>query len=383
MKIGYDAKRAFRNNTGIGNYSRFIIEGVGHEYPKDRLMLYTPSLTSNPRMLGIRRMGNVDFRLPAPQGFKGAMWRTFGITNNLKADGIDIYHGLANELPLNIRNAGIPSVVTIHDVSWRRLPYCYRFADRLIYDYKFGHSTRNADRIIAISERTKQDIVEFYEIDPDKIEVIYQGCDSSFKRTRSMEEKEALRERLKLPKRFILQVGAVERRKNLELTLRALSSQPEDIHLVAVGKSQNGYRRKVQNIAQLLGVSSRIHWIESLPIADLPTLNQMAEIVVFPSHYEGFGLQVLEGITSGRPVIASKGSCLEEAGGEGSIYIDPKSPTEMAEAMRSVLTRSTDIDRMIAMGLEHAAKFDLSSVSGKVHDVYEKVVDNFFSKNRI
>lgn len=383
MKIGYDAKRAFRNNTGIGNYCRFIIEGIGRDYPTDRLMLYTPSLTSNPRMLGIRRMGNVDFRLPAPQGFKGAMWRTFGITNNLQPDGIDIYHGLSNELPLNIRHSGVPSVVTIHDVSWRRLPYCYHVADRYINDYKYGHSARNADRIIAISERTKQDIVEFYDIDPDKIDVIYQGCDPGFRRHRSMEEKEALRERLQLPKRFILQVGAIERRKNLELTVRALSSQPEDIHLVAVGKDRYGYKRKVQGIARLLGVEERIHWLDSVAYADLPTLNQMAEVVVFPSHYEGFGIQVLEGITSGRPVIAARESCLEEAGGEGSIYVDSKSPTEMAEALRGVLTRSVDIDRMIAIGLEHAAKFDRTSVSANVHQVYEKVVDNFFSKNRI
>lgn len=374
MKIGYDAKRAFRNNTGIGNYSRFIIEGIGRDYPDDRLMLYTPKLTDNPRMLGIRKMGNVDFRLPPPQGFKGALWRTFGITNHLKADGIDIYHGLSNELPLNIRSAGVPSVVTIHDVIWRRLPYCYKPVDRLVYDYKYGHSARNADRVIAVSERTKLDIVEFYGTDPDKIDVVYQGCDEGFKRMRSHEEKEELRARLGLPRRFVLQVGTVERRKNLELTVRALSSQRPEVKLVVVGRDHYGYKGKVIHIARSLGIADRLIWVEGLPFADLPTLNQMAELVVYPSHYEGFGIPVLEGITSGRPVIAATGSCLEEAGGEGAIYVRPDSPTEMAEAMRGVLEKSIDTATLTALGRRHAARFDLSGVASRVHAIYEKII---------
>lgn len=376
MKIGYDAKRAFKNNTGIGNYSRFIIEGVAKEHPEDRLMLYTPTLTDNPRMNVIRKLSNIDFRLPPPQGFSGSLWRTYGITNNLRADGVDIYHGLSNELPLNILSSGVPSVVTIHDVIWRRLPYCYKPIDRILYDYKYGRAARNADRVIAVSERTKADIVEFYGTDPEKIDVIYQGCDESFKRMRTDSEKEELRKRLSLPERFMLQVGTIEERKNLELTVRALSSQSEDVRLVVVGRDHYGYKKRVQQIAHLLGISDRIVWLEGLPFSDLPTLNQMAELIVYPSHYEGFGIPVLEGITSRRPVIAATGSCLEEAGGESTIYVDPKSPTAMAEAMKSVLTGRADIEKMIGDGIRHASKFDLQSVAGKVHYVYQKIVSS-------
>lgn len=377
MIIGYDAKRAFKNNTGLGNYSRFVIEGMAKEYPADRLMLYTPELTDNPRMDGIGKLANVNYRLPAPQSFKGAMWRTFGIPTHLKADQVEIYHGLTNELPLNIKSGGVPTVLTIHDVIWRRLPYCYKFIDRKIYDYKYGKSAVNADRIIAVSERTKADIVEFYGVNPDKIDVIYQGCDPEFKRTRNDDEKAEVRRRYNLPLRFALQVGTVEQRKNLELSVRALSSQSDDVHLVVVGRDHYGYKKRVERIAETLGIASRIHWLEGLPFSDLPTITQMAEVVLYPSRYEGFGIPVLEGITSGRPVIAATGSCLEEAGGEGAIYVNPDSPTLMAEAMRSILDGSTDVKKMIGEGAVHAAKFDFNNLAGDVHRVYEKVVDNF------
>lgn len=157
-----------------------------------------------------------------PQGFKGALWRSFGIANNLSADKVDVFHGLSNELPLNIRKSGVPSVLTMHDVIYRTMPECYKRIDRLMYDFKYGRSCMNADRIIAVSERTKEDVVRFYGVDPDRIDVIYQGCDESFRRLWGADEISALRSRLRLPERYILQVGTIERRKNLELTVRAL-----------------------------------------------------------------------------------------------------------------------------------------------------------------
>ena len=168
MYIGFDGKRAVSNMTGLGNYSRLVIERLALENPQDKLLVYTPAMRDNPRLETIRSAHNVEFRLPPPQGFKGSLWRTFGISNNLKADKVDIFHGLSNELPLNIRKSGVPSVVTMHDVIYRTMPECYKPIDRKLYDFKYGASCRNADRIIAVSERTKQDVVKFYGVDPDR-----------------------------------------------------------------------------------------------------------------------------------------------------------------------------------------------------------------------
>lgn len=377
MIIGFDGKRAVSNMTGLGNYSRLVIEQVAMENPGDCLLVYTPALRSNPRLDTIKALHNVEFRLPPPQGFSGSLWRTFGITNNLAADKADVFHGLSNELPLNIRKSGVPSVVTMHDVIYRTMPECYKPIDRTIYDFKYGRSCRNADRIIAVSERTKQDVVRFYGIDPDRIDVIYQGCDESFKRIWSREELEALRARLNLPDRYILQVGTIERRKNLELTVRALSSIPKDVELVVIGRDHHGYKPVVEKLSRELGVSPRIHYYSGLDFKDLPGVNQAAEVIAYPSRYEGFGIPVVEGLESMRPVVAATGSCLEEAGGEHSIYVDPDSPRQMAEALNAILSGAADTREMTEAGKRHAARFDKRRMASDIKASYAKAIDSY------
>ncbi len=377
MIIGFDGKRAVSNMTGLGNYSRLVIERLALENPQDRFLLYTPSLRENPRLETIRSCGNIGFRLPPPQGFKGSLWRTFGITNNLKADKVDVFHGLSNELPLNIRKSGVPSVVTMHDVIYRTMPECYRPVDRKLYDFKYGKACRNADRIIAVSERTKDDVVRFYGIDPDRIDVIYQGCDESFRRIWTPDEIAELRQRLNLPKKYILQVGTIERRKNLELTVRTLPSLPMDVELVVVGRDHHGYKQVIDRIARELGVTQRIRFYAGLDFKDLPGVNQAAEVIAYPSRYEGFGIPVIEGLESMRPVVAATGSCLEEAGGPETLYVDPDSPNDMAAALIAVLRGGREIEDMTAAGKEYAARFDKKLMASSIIRTYEKAIEQF------
>ncbi len=381
MIIGFDGKRAVSNMTGLGNYSRLVIERLAFENPQDKLLIYTPALRDNPRLKAIRNTHNVEFRLPPPQGFKGSLWRTFGIPNNLKADKVDIFHGLSNELPLNIRKSGVPSVVTMHDVIYRTMPECYKPIDRKLYDFKYGAACRNADRIIAVSECTKRDVVKYYGIDPDRIDVIYQGCDESFRRVWTPDELSALRNRLNLPEKYILQVGTIERRKNLELTVRALPSLPMDVELVVVGRDHHGYKKVIDDIARELGVTQRIHYYASLDFKDLPGVNQAAEVIAYPSRYEGFGIPVVEGLESMRPVVAATGSCLEEAGGPDTLYVDPDSPNDMAAALIATLRGGREIDDMIAAGKEYAARFDKSRMASDIKETYARAIDSFKSNH--
>lgn len=380
MRIGYDGKRAVNNMTGLGNYSRLVIEGIAEEFPGDTLLLYTPGQSDNPRLEKIMSFPNIEFRYPAPQGLKGSLWRTYGITNHLRADKVDIFHGLSNELPLNISSSGVPSVVTMHDVIYRRLPECYKRIDRMIYDFKYGRSCRNADHIIAVSQRTKDDVVELYGVDPDKVTVVYQGCDPQFRIQWSAEELRALKKRLDLPERYILQVGTIEKRKNLEVTVRALSNISPDMNLVVVGKDNNGYKQYIERLAARNGVTSRIKFIEGLPFKHLPGVNQAAEIVVYPSRYEGFGIPILEALESSRPVIAATGSCLEEAGGPDSLYIDPENPVEMVQAVHSILSDPAAARMMGEAGKEYARKFHGEAMATKIMEVYENTIENFKSK---
>lgn len=377
MKIGFDGKRAVANMTGLGNYSRFVIEGLAQAYPDDTMLVYTPKMESSPRLKALLDMSNVEFRFPAPQGLKGGLWRTFGITNHLRADGVDIFHGLSNELPLNIKSGGVPSILTMHDVIYRRMPECYKPVDRWLYDYKYGKSCRNADRIIAVSNRTKEDIVELYGIDPDKVTVIYQGCDPQFRKKLGEDDIQEIRQRLNLPSRFILQVGTIEKRKNLELTVKALQNISPDMSLVVVGRDHHGYKKEIISLATRLGVLGRILFLEGLPFKDLPAVYQASELVVYPSRYEGFGIPVLEALESSKPVIAASGSCLEEAGGEDTFYIDPDSPEDMISAIHAILRDPASASQMARAGKEYAEKFRSDDMARKIHENYQVTIEKF------
>lgn len=409
MIIGFDGKRAVNNMTGLGNYSRLVIEEMGKrcrhlrnlasdntDDSEDRspafamhagrrsdaapdwsLLVYTPKMRRNPRLEAIRRLDNVEFRFPPAMGFKGALWRSFGLSNSLQADGVNIFHGLSNELPLNIRSAGVPSVVTVHDLIYRRLPSCYTLPDRVIYDFKYSRACRNADRIIAVSECTKRDIVDLYKIDPDKIDVIYQGCDDIFRADYSKADLADARRRLGLPDRFIVQVGTVEARKNLELTLRALSALPADVCIVVVGRDHHGYKPRMLRLVEELGIARRVLWLEGVDFRDLPLIYRLADVACYPSRYEGFGIPIIESLESGTPVVAATGSCLEEAGGRGALYVSPDSPHEMRDAIRQLLS-DPDLRQATAHeGRAHVRRFDNSRMADNIMETYCKCISEY------
>ncbi len=373
MNIGYDGKRAVANLTGLGNYSRLVLESIAEAHPLDTLTIFAPKPKDNPRLSRLRECDNVNFVYNShPRLMPAPLWRSYGITSMLKPKGINLYHGLSNELPLNIKSSGIPSVVTIHDVIYRRLPWCYSAVDRTMCDFKYSRSCHNATRIIAISECTRRDIIHYYGVPEEKIDIVYQGCDDIFRHRFTPAEIEDVRHIYNLPKRYILQVGTIERRKNAELSVRALSAiDDHDIKLVIVGRD-NHYKDFLINLARELGVENRLQFIHNVTFPHLPAVNQGAEIILYPSLYEGFGIPILEALECRRPVIAATGSCLEEAGGDAALYVDPQSTRQLSEAINAILSHSVDVDAMIARGLTYAARFSNSTIARSILDVYRR-----------
>lgn len=376
MIIGFDGKRAVNNLTGLGNYSRLVLQSLAMaDAGSHRLLVYTPEMRRNPRLDALKACENVEFRFPGPVGFSGSLWRTFGISNHLLPDKVEIYHGLSNELPLNIRKSGVKSVVTLHDVIYRRLPSCYNPADRFLYDFKYGRSCRNADRVIAISESTKRDAMEFYGVAEDRIDVVYQGCDDIFRRPVSRKDLEEIRQRYSLPERYLLQVGTIEWRKNLALSASALAGLDKDVYLVAVGRDRKGYKKEVIEAARRSGVAAdRIIWLEGLPFQDLPGVYRNASVAVLPSRYEGFGIPVIEAMECEVPFIGAKGSCLEEAGGPAGRYVDPDSVDEMIEELRIILNGGSEIKKRVEEGKLYVRRFDNSSMAKNLLDVYARTL---------
>lgn len=377
LRIGFDAKRAVRNFTGLGNYSRLIIDSLARRYPDNRYLMYSPDVRPNRRLDPILGLDNVELRLPATATGKAlpSLWRVSGITGDLRRDKIDLFHGLSNELPLNIEKSGIPSVVTIHDIIFRHFPQCYKPIDRKIYDFKFARAARAATRVIAISECTRRDLVNSYGIPVGKIDVVYQGCDPSFSREVTDAEIENLRKKYCLDGPFIVTIGTVETRKNQLLAVKALRGLPEEIPLVIVGR-QTPYADEIRRYIAANFLSDRVKWVDNAPFAELPVFYRAALFSTYTSRYEGFGLPVIESLSASTPVIIASGSCLEEAGGPSTPAVNPDDVDDMIHQCRLMIDDDTHRSSVAEAGHEYVARFNQDTFTGKVMEVYDKALTN-------
>ncbi len=381
MKIGFDAKRAAQNRTGLGNYSRLVLRILSQQEPANEYHMYIPKAGRMPFVAEIPTLPQLHMHFP-PAGLwhrMSSLWRVWGITADIVRDGIDVFHGLSNELPLNIRHSGCKSVVTIHDLIFLRYPQYYKRIDRAIYNYKFRRACENADRVIAVSEFTKQDIMKYYGTPEEKIDVVYQGCDPVFSQEIPRGRLDEVKARYGLPDRFVLYVGSIEERKNLMLVAEALNVMKkrcdpgcEDIHVVAVGK-HTSYADRIADYLKTNGLGGSFSFHHKVPFADLPAFYRLATVFVYPSRIEGFGIPMLEAVSSGLPAIGCTGSCLEEAGGPGSIYVSPDDPCRMAEAVQRVWTDVALRRRMIDEGRLYALNFTDEKLCEDLVAVYRKL----------
>lgn len=313
MKIGFDAKRYYHNRTGLGNYSRTLVDDLRQMFHDNEYVLYDEK----------------------------SLKRTFMLGRKAAQDGCDIYHGLSNELPVYLaKQKGLKTVVTMHDICWKTYPDMYHWVDRHMYDIKYGRSCRNADRVIAISESTKRDVMHYYGVPEERIEVIYQPVQKFFYTPMTTIEAEALiRESLpQLPKDYVLYVGSINARKNLMAVVQALALMPKDQRpmLLVVGNGHE-YRRKVEQYIDSHGLRSSV-MIETNIYNNrlLQALYRQSCVFLYPSFYEGFGLPVVEAALQHTPVITTTVSSLPEAAGPDACLIDPND-SDAAEHLKHYL----------------------------------------------
>ncbi|MDQ7948440.1 MAG: glycosyltransferase family 1 protein [Pedobacter sp.] len=372
IRIGYDGKRAANNLTGLGNYSRSLIAHLAAQFPVNQYLVYTPKIKEKIRNFPLFSTKNIQLKL-RDKGAGKLLWRSLGIKKQILQDKIDLFHGLSHEIPFGIDQIGIKSIVTMHDLIFLRMPQYYKLIDRIIYKFKSKYACRHADRIIAISERTKQDIVEIYGTDPFKIEVVYQSCDDRFKTLKSDSEKLSIKEKYQLPDCYLLYVGTIEARKNLVALINALPKVGDAIPLVVIGRSTN-YRKEVEKAILRNGLEKRVIFMDSVPFYDLPEIYQLASCFILPSYYEGFGIPIIEALYSGIPVIAATGSCLEEAGGPHSLYVPPDDVEALAKAIMLVLTDEQVALNMRKQGLSYVQRFNNELVNAQLMEVYLKTL---------
>ncbi len=299
MNIGFDAKRAFHNGTGLGHYSRTLIRSLADYFPQHEYFLFNPKPSELFQLNG----KNIHEVLPTKLLHKtlSSVWRSAWVKDDLEKLDIDIYHGLSNEIPLDIHKSGIKSVVTIHDIIFERYPEQYSKIDVEIYKRKFKYACDHADKVIAISEQTKKDIMEFYKIPGEKITVCYQSCNPAFTRSVSEKIKQQIKEKYSLPDQYFLYVGSIIERKNLLGICKAIFLLRNDfkIPLVVIGEGTK-YMQQVRDFIKQNGLDNQIIFLSENSLAkvassflraeDFPAIYQSAIAMIYPSFFEGVGI---------------------------------------------------------------------------------------------
>jgi glycosyltransferase involved in cell wall biosynthesis len=361
VRIGFDAKRAFFNSTGLGVYSREIISEALNSPEIDEVFLYSPPVKKAPFADFFKRKGKAHLR--EPSGFFSklipSLWRSYRLAEESVRDKLDLFHGLSFELPTGIEKTGIRTVVNIHDLIFVKYPALYKSIDRKVYEYKTRISSRSSDAVITISQQTKDDLCHYTGINPDKVHVIYPSCSDRFRQELRLEALNFVLSKYSINPPFVLFVSSITERKNLKTLVRALGliRNKTDVALVVAGKGKGPYLKAVKDTIAELQLERRVHFIGHVDDDDLPALYKAASVFAYPSFYEGFGLPVIEALASGTPVLAATGSCLEEAGGEGALYIDPQDEKEMAEKLYALLTDAELRYTLCEKGKIHADKF--------------------------
>jgi glycosyltransferase involved in cell wall biosynthesis len=266
-----------------------------------------------------------------------------------------------------------PAVVTVHDISYARAPELFSGRDRMLFRFVSG-SLRRAASVIAVSEFTRTDVIDRYELDPGKVTAIPNGVAGRFQPLAGAEAR--VHARFGIDRPYMLCVGALQTRKNVPLAIEAYARQMgrgTDCELVVAGGDRGG-RLDVLDAILRTRLTGRVHLLGHVEDAEMPSLYSAARALVFPSLYEGFGLPALEAMASGTPVIASNTTGLAEVVGDAGLTVDPGSVEELAEAMSRILGDEQLRERLVAAGLDRAARFTWARAAGDTARVYRDVL---------
>lgn len=365
MKIAFDAKRFFHNTSGLGNYSRDLVRILSQYYPENEYLL----LNKNSSERGKEILERQDVRFVETS--KGKFSRQLKMGKDAQREGADIFHGLSGELPLKWSKESIRKIVTIHDLIFMRCPNYYSFFDRKIHLWKFKKAASSADKIIAISEQTKRDIITYLKVPESKIEVIYQGCHKAFKEQQSNELINTVKEKFNLPERYILNVGTIEERKNLLSIVKGIKDT--EIPLVVVGRKTD-YYKKVLAFIRKNKMDKQVLFLEGVSMDELAVLYKSADIFVYPSFFEGFGIPVIEALFSKTVVITSNTSCLPEAGGKDSVYIDPRNDLDLGAKIKFLWENESERKRRSEKSFAFVQKFNDEPIAAQLMNLYKKIL---------
>ena len=351
-KIGFDARRAFLNQSGLGNYSREVIRSILEFHPTYKTFLYTPDTSKlfrdvfkEPQVRLKRPKRNRKQRFESTvkplNRIRAYQWRNIEIVKSIIYGKIDIYHGLSNELPKRIDHFQGAKVVTIHDVVFKVYPNDFPRFDRYIYHKRTLNAVKKADMIVCPSAFTANSLTMHYAVNPKKIEVVHPSIQSAFfKEAPEPQSIQRFTSQWGIQKPYILCLGDIRPRKNQRKVVEAMSLLKSlDIQLVLVGRSSGTYIRSIKSFIQQENLEEKIVWLNKVSTHDLPLLFYGAQALVYPSIIEGYGLPISEAMLCDLPVLTTKDSSMEEIGGSKINYVKANDIQGIADFIQSVVNK--------------------------------------------
>lgn len=373
LTIGYDAKRAFNNASGLGNYSRLLVESMVKYHPENQYLLFTPKISQNWLSWQQQMQASGVASLLPPRRLQRifhSYWRSVGVSKEAPGKGIQIYHGLSHELPVNMAKRGIKTVVTMHDLIFLRYPEYFPRIDRFFYERKFKQACQDADAIVSISEQTTADLIRFLKADPKKIRQIYQDCHPIFRNDIVESDLAAFKLKHQLSFPYIYVAGSFEKRKNHLRAMEAYAQLPADRPKLVFAGKKTTYLQEMLKLATKLEIAAEVSVLQNLAFEELPFLYAGAEFTAYLSEFEGFGLPVLESMAVGTPVLTSNISSMPEVGGNAALYAPPTDVEAIAMQMRLLLFDEEGNDAVRKLIKPQSEQFSAEKMANQLHTLY-------------
>lgn len=299
------------------------------------------------------------------------LWEQTGLPRQSRRERLDLFHSTVYAGPLLSR---CPQVVTLHDLSFYLFPHLFPPARRAYLQWITRETTRRAEAVIAVSASTARDAVEILNISPDRVRVIPNGVSPDL-RPPTEAEVTSLRARYTLPEKYVLYLGTLEPRKNLPVLVQAyaLARRLGVDHALVLAGGKGWYDEPIYTAIKEAGVGEHVRMPGYIPAEDLAALYGGADLFVYPSLYEGFGLPPLEAMACGTPVLVSNVSAVPEVVGSAGVTVNPREPEQIAAEMVALLGDEERRQMLAAAGLERAAGFSWENTARRTATLYDEV----------
>lgn len=373
LRIVIDIQSVIGRKTGVGKYAESLVKAISDLPSHHQFILFYFNFRSRFKGLNLKAGNFTNRGLKFPGRLFSFLWKKgFNFSFDRLSGKADLFH-FPNFISRPVKSGKV--VATIHDLSFRRFPEYVEKKNLAYLNYNLPKTLAQADKIIAVSEFTKSELLKFYRINSEKISVIHGGVDETFFNVKDEIKLKEAKERLKLPDTFFLWVGTIEPRKNITGLIEAFTAfrkmREGNCKLVMVGKkgwNYEGFFEKLRSSP----FKNEILITEYVSDHDLPFIYNLAQAFVFPSFYEGFGHPPLEAMACGVPVVTTP--ALEEVVGEAALKIPPGNTKDLAEAMVSILENKILREDLIQKGFERAKKFSWNRTAEKTLSLYEEVL---------